>query len=254
MTNMLRSMMRKLATMPIIGSVVRMIVAFRRLPWIMEGHVEWRHQQAIEAERRSVQSDVDSRLQKLENFDLPSQWLALDKRLTELEKSLPVSLRNMSRDIQSLKSSGKQLSNQADLADASGIEDLGAEISASVIDDVGLSEGEATALFCPYVMERLPLEQLTSKYLPYWFSLLKSGGQFRAVVADVNGVTCKYGEGVLAWKEMNEAPFAPEFSIDGRRCNFFNAISLTEVILAAGFVDVRIDKTDYDFHLVARRP
>lgn len=72
----------------------------------------------------------------------------------------------------------------------------------AAIDSLPFEPGSLTEIFSSHTVEHFPELQLRRKLLPYWVSLLKPGGMFRAIVPDLEAMTKAYAEGDISFEVL----------------------------------------------------
>jgi predicted SAM-dependent methyltransferase len=115
----------------------------------------------------------------------------------------------------------------------------GVDIVAEV-DDVPFGQNEVDEIFSAHLLEHFPQEQLRRELLPYFFNLLKEGGQFHAVVPDSEAMIREYSSGQYSYDEMREVIYGAQDYDGGFHFNMFTPESLTKLLKEAGFENPRI--------------
>jgi len=108
----------------------------------------------------------------------------------------------------------------------------------SDVTDMPFAENSVAELFSSHLIEHFPQEELQSRLLPYWFSLLKPGGVFRALLPDWESMIVKYTEGSLPFDNLREATFGAQDNHSHFHFNMFSQDSLRSALEDAGFGDV----------------
>lgn len=123
----------------------------------------------------------------------------------------------------------------------------------AAVDALPFEKGEVSEIFSAHVLEHFPKEELTRKLLPYWFSLLKAGGTFKAVVPDAKAMIRNAADGAYPFEHFREVFFGAQDYDGDFHYNMFTAESLTSTLEAAGFINVRVlaesRKNDIAFEL-----
>jgi len=115
-------------------------------------------------------------------------------------------------------------------------------------------------IFSAHVLEHFPQVALERQLLPYWYSLLASGGEFRSVVPDVDAMIDQYRDGTISFESLREVVYGGQEYEGDFHHTAFTPESLTELLGAAGFVDVELierarpNGACLEFELTARRP
>jgi predicted SAM-dependent methyltransferase len=111
------------------------------------------------------------------------------------------------------------------VADATGI-----PIESGVVDEI----------FSAHMLEHFPQEQLRRELLPYWKTLLKPHGIFRAVVPDAEAMIREYGKGNMPYADLREVTFGAQDYDGDFHFNMFTPAHLSDLLVEAGFSDVRV--------------
>ena len=113
-----------------------------------------------------------------------------------------------------------------------------------VIADVAalpFEKSEVDEIFSAHVLEHFPQEQLRRELLPYWKSLLKPGGVFRAVVPDAEFMIKEYCNNKYPYAHLREVTFGSQDYDGDFHFNMFSRDQLSELLTEAGFFDVRFE-------------
>jgi predicted SAM-dependent methyltransferase len=135
----------------------------------------------------------------------------------------------------------------------------GVDIVAEV-DDLPFTAGQVAEIFSAHLIEHFPQEQLRRTLLRYWRDLLRPGGIFRVVAPDAEGMMQAYYRGEYPFERLREVTFGGQDYNGDFHYNMLNTKSLTELLLAAGFVDVNVIAENREnggckeFEIAARRP
>lgn len=93
-------------------------------------------------------------------------------------------------------------------------------------------------IYSSHMLEHFPVEALRSTLLPYWVSLLRPGGQFVAVVPDMETMISEYVAGTFTFEELREVTYgSQEYDGDFHYTGFSQA-SLRALLEEAGLVGV----------------
>jgi hypothetical protein len=115
----------------------------------------------------------------------------------------------------------------------------GVDIVAEV-DQLPFAAAEVQEIFSAHLLEHFPQEQLRRKLLPYYFGLIRSGGQFHAVVPDAEAMMREYARGEYPYDSMREVLYGGQDYDGDFHFNMFTPASLSELLIEAGFVNPRI--------------
>jgi hypothetical protein len=111
-----------------------------------------------------------------------------------------------------------------------------------------------------HLLEHFPQEELRRQLLPYWMSLLKPGGTFRAVVPDGEAMVNNLVGGTYAFEDFRAVLFGGQDYDGDFHYNLFTPESLKALLSQAGFVDVempvkgRVNGQCFEFEIRARKP
>jgi predicted SAM-dependent methyltransferase/FtsZ-binding cell division protein ZapB len=134
----------------------------------------------------------------------------------------------------------------------------GVDIVAEV-DDLPLETGEVDKIFSAHLLEHFPQEQLRRELLPYYFNLLKAGGEFRAIVPDAEAMIREYSTGNYPYDDMREVLFGGQDYDGDFHFNMFSPKSMTRLLEEAGFVKISIIEAGrkngrcFEFEIVAMK-
>jgi predicted SAM-dependent methyltransferase len=134
----------------------------------------------------------------------------------------------------------------------------GVDIVAEV-DELPFNSGEIDEIYSSHLLEHFPQEQLKRVLLPYYCRLLKVGGEFRAVVPDAQAMINEYQKGELPYNDFREVLFGGQDYDGDFHFNMFTPASLSELLVEAGFEDVRIIDSNrrngkcYEFEISAAK-
>lgn len=120
--------------------------------------------------------------------------------------------------------------------------------------------GEVGTIFCAHLLEHFPLEDVRRSLLPYWFSLLKPGGRFVAVVPDSESMLAGYANGEISFADLREVTFGGQEYEGDFHFNMYSQESLVSLLTDVGFVDAEITASArrnglcYEMQVEGRRP
>lgn len=134
----------------------------------------------------------------------------------------------------------------------------GVDIVAEV-DSLPLEAGEVTEIFSSHLLEHFPEEQLRRELLPYYYSLLKAGGTFRAVVPDAQAMIAHYAHGDYPYEDMREVLYGSQDYDGDFHFNMFTPESMSSLLREAGFGEPKVIESGrkngrcYEFEIVAEK-
>jgi predicted SAM-dependent methyltransferase len=132
--------------------------------------------------------------------------------------------------------------------------DIVAEVNA-----LPLETGAADEIFSSHLLEHFPEEQLRRELLPYYHSLLKTGGVFRAVVPDAEAMISHYALGDYPYEDMREVIYGAQDYDGDFHFNMFTPDSLKTLLSEAGFNEPKVIESGrkngrcYEFEIVAEK-
>lgn len=135
----------------------------------------------------------------------------------------------------------------------------GVDIVAEV-DDLPFEAGDVTEIRSAHLIEHFPQEQLRRTLLPYWFGLLRPGGDFTAIAPDARAMMTIYLAGEYPFEQLREVTFGSQDYDGDFHYNMLTTESFTKLLEEAGFVDVRIVAENRvngackEFEIAAHRP
>jgi predicted SAM-dependent methyltransferase len=109
-------------------------------------------------------------------------------------------------------------------------------------------------------LEHFPQEQLRRELLPYFFNLIKQGGEFHAVVPDAEAMIQEYSNGHYPYDDMREVFYGAQDYDGDFHFNMFTPDTLSKLLLEGGFTNVSIiergrkNGSCYEFEMVAKKP
>lgn len=117
--------------------------------------------------------------------------------------------------------------------------DLVADVTAMPFEKFSLQE-----LFSSHLIEHFTQEELRRYILPYWFSLLKPGGVFHAVLPDWEAMITGFAEGSFPFENLREVTFGSQEYDGDFHFNMFSQETLRTTLEAAGFREVSFPVTN----------
>ncbi|HEY8025435.1 MAG TPA: hypothetical protein VIF60_12770 [Burkholderiaceae bacterium] len=128
------------------------------------------------------------------------------------------------------------------------------------VDALPFATGEIDEIYSAHLIEHFPEGQLVSKILPYWISLLKPGGTFRAVVPDAEAMMRRYATGDYPYAFLREVMFGGQDYDGNFHYNMFTPDSLSLLLREAGLSAIEVVERArqngkcLEFEIHARRP
>lgn len=128
------------------------------------------------------------------------------------------------------------------------------------IDKLPFGPGEVDEIFSAHLVEHFPQEQVRRELLPYWTSLLKSGGEFHAIVPDADGMIKAYAAGEYPFERLREVTFGSQDYDGDFHFNMLTTASLSAMLAEAGLTDIAVIAENREnggcreFEICARRP
>ncbi|HEY3485547.1 MAG TPA: methyltransferase domain-containing protein [Ilumatobacteraceae bacterium] len=120
--------------------------------------------------------------------------------------------------------------------------------------------GSVSEIFSAHVLEHFPEAELERRLLPYWRSVLRPGGTFRAVVPDIDSMIRDYQNGKIGFRELREVAYGGQEYEGDFHFTAFTPESLGKLLTDAGFEDITLVEAGrsngecLEFELTARRP
>lgn len=103
------------------------------------------------------------------------------------------------------------------------------------IDALPFEKNQVAEISSAHMLEHFPQEELRRNLLPYWFSLLKSGGKFRAIVPDAEGMIQAYHSNEYTFDRLREVTFGGQDYDGDFHYNMMTTESLRTLLEEAGF-------------------
>lgn len=134
----------------------------------------------------------------------------------------------------------------------------GVDIVAEV-DNLPFGEGELSEICSAHLLEHFPEEQMRRELLPYWVSLLKPEGTFRAIVPDGKAMTQAFAASEYSFETLRRVTFGGQDYDGDFHFNMFSPESLTHILHEAGLsqVDIIAENRENggckEFEVIARR-
>ena len=102
--------------------------------------------------------------------------------------------------------------------------------------------GDVSEIYSAHLLEHFPLEELSRTLLPYWYSLLKPGGRFRAVVPDAETMLTEHAAGRMSFEDLREVTFGGQEYEGDFHFNMFSHVSICELLEKSGFIDAQVEE------------
>lgn len=128
------------------------------------------------------------------------------------------------------------------------------------VDDLPFEPGTIDEIHSSHLLEHFPQEQLIRLLLPYWFSMLRPGGTFRAVVPDGVGMVEGFVTKEIPFSVLREVLYGGQEYEGDFHFTMFSGESLAGILTDAGFVDVevevqgRLNDVCLEMQVAGRRP
>jgi predicted SAM-dependent methyltransferase len=115
----------------------------------------------------------------------------------------------------------------------------GVDIVADVTS-VPFGPSEVSEIFSSHVLEHFPQEQLRRQLLPYWASLLKSGGVFVAIVPDVDAMMKDHAEDDDIGNHSREFTMTSQKDAGSFQFEMFTPKKMEDIFLEAGLTNFEV--------------
>lgn len=128
-----------------------------------------------------------------------------------------------------------------------------------IVTDVGnlpFEERSVSEIFSAHVLEHLPQERLR-RLLPYWHSLLKTEGIFRAVVPDGEAMLAGIAAGTYSFENFREVLFGAQEYEGDFHFNLLTSDSFAKLLQESGFRGIKVpvkgrqNNICFEFEIVA---
>lgn len=100
--------------------------------------------------------------------------------------------------------------------------------------------GEVAEIFSSHLLEHFPQEQLRRELLPYWRSLLRSGGVLRVVAPDAETMIHEYEAGRYSYRNLREVLYGAQEYEGDFHFDAFTPDYVCDLLKSTGFINVRI--------------
>ncbi|MBN3824752.1 hypothetical protein G3O00_14130 [Burkholderia sp. Ac-20384] len=130
----------------------------------------------------------------------------------------------------------------------------------SEVDGLPFGKGELTEIFSAHLLEHFPEEQLRRELLPYFFGLLRTGGELKAIVPDAEAMIREYSNGTYPYDDLREVMYGGQDYDGDFHFNMFTPDSMIKLLTEAGFeTPTIIDRGRkngrcYEFEITAKKP
>lgn len=108
------------------------------------------------------------------------------------------------------------------------------------VDQLPFAKGEVAEICSAHLLEHFPLEQLRRELLPYWVSLLRPDGVFRAVVPDGANMARAYVSQEYSFENLRQVTFGGQDYDGDFHYNMFSTESLSQLLRDAGFNRIEV--------------
>jgi hypothetical protein len=122
-----------------------------------------------------------------------------------------------------------------DVRDIDGVVDVVADLG-----HLPFEPGSVAEVFSSHVLEHFPEEEMARRLLPYWVSLLRPDGVFRAIVPDAEAMLRSWGEGGLSFDDLRLVTFGGQEYDGDFHFTMFTVDSLAAQLRRAGLDDVEV--------------
>jgi predicted SAM-dependent methyltransferase len=115
-------------------------------------------------------------------------------------------------------------------------------------------------IFSSHIIEHFPQERLIRRLLPYWFSLLKPNGRFRAITPDAAAMLKHAATGTYAFEDFRQVLFGAQDYDGDYHYNMLTPESMSALLKTAGFCDIgllaqgRRNGLCFEFEIQALKP
>ena len=109
-----------------------------------------------------------------------------------------------------------------------------------VADAAGLpfEPGMVAELHSAHLLEHFPIEHLRRVVLPHWRSLLRQGGELRAIVPDAEAMLADFAAREMSFDDLREVTYGLQDYDGDYHFNMFSRDQLAGLLREAGFVEV----------------
>jgi predicted SAM-dependent methyltransferase len=108
------------------------------------------------------------------------------------------------------------------------------------VDQLPFAKGEVAEICSAHLLEHFPLEQLRRELLPYWVSLLRADGVFRAIVPDGANMARAFASNEYPFENLRQVTFGGQDYDGDFHYNMFSVDSLGQLLRDAGFTRIEV--------------
>jgi hypothetical protein len=125
------------------------------------------------------------------------------------------------------------------------------------VRNVPIEAGSVDEVYSAHLVEHFPQEELKRRLLPYWKSLLRAGGTFRAVVPDGEAMLAGVAAGSYSFADFREVLFGAQDYSGDFHYNLLTPDSLSELLRGVGFTNItvpvraRVNGKCFEFEIIA---
>jgi predicted SAM-dependent methyltransferase/tetratricopeptide (TPR) repeat protein len=126
--------------------------------------------------------------------------------------------------------------------------------------ELPFEESSIHEIYSAHMLEHFPQEELRRRLLPYWISLLRPGGRFRAVVPDGEAMLANLAARTYPFEHFREVLFGAQDYEGDFHYNLLTPDSLSALLREAGLVNLEIlargraNGHCFEFEITAERP
>ncbi len=130
----------------------------------------------------------------------------------------------------------------------------------AAVDDLPIEPASVAEVFSAHVLEHFPEAELTRRLLPYWVSLLRPGGIFRAVVPDLPSMIQQYVQQDIDFESLRQVAYGGQEYEGDFHFTAFTTDRLGELMERAGLADIEVIATGrpngdcLEFEISGQRP
>jgi hypothetical protein len=130
----------------------------------------------------------------------------------------------------------------------------------AAVDDLPVEPGTVAEIFSAHVLEHFPELDLSRRLLPYWVSMLRPGGTFRAVVPDLPSMIQQYVQQDIDFEALRQVAYGGQEYEGDFHFTAFTTDRLGQLMADAGLVDIEVIATGrpngdcLEFEIAGQRP
>jgi len=116
-----------------------------------------------------------------------------------------------------------------------------------IIADLGkipFAENTIAEIYSSHVLEHFPKQTLLNSLMPYWISLLRPEGIFRAVVPDTEAMIAAFANKKMSFEDLREVTFGLQEYEGDFHYNMFSKQSLIDLLTQYGLSNIAFTFTD----------